>query len=251
MVSELRYLFDSVPGLEGVVFDEETHTSSRAWVVALCDAIERAGLSDRKYACVTNYSALDNELLTRMKRAGYYKVITGLESLSAENTRTFLKTGQKSKPAKLEQVLETCHALDIEVYATLTLGSLGSTVESDYQTIRSIEALYEQGRIHEFQVSVNMPMPGTPFYDTCRQNGWLHRWQGGLFPEPITLAAYPNYAPRQIMNMFYYAFGLQQTVIDLNRQKGIHYSNDDGEGWCKPVFDLKHRRRGTGVASPA
>lgn len=249
VIDELKYLFSSIPELEGVMFDEESHTFNRAWVLSLCKAIVEAGLSNYKFACMTNYSTLDRELLESMKRAGYYKILFGVESLSSENTRSFLKTGQKSNTDKLMHVLEVCREIDMEVYVTITLGSHGASVESDYRTIRSVESLYEKGLIHEFQVSVNMPMPGTPFYEHCQKAGYLHTWKGGLFPEPITMASHDGYTARQIMHMYYYGFGLQQTVIDMNRRKGIRYSNDDADGWCKPVFDLKYRKKGTGILS--
>lgn len=250
VLDEIEHLLATIPDLEGVMFDEESHTANRAWTEALCHGLIRRGLHAHRYACMTNFSALDEDLLRLMREAGYYKVLLGVESLAAENTRTFLKSGQKSDGSRLAGVLAACRRLGIQVYGTFTLGSHGSSMESDSETIRRLEGLYEEGLIHEFQVSVNMPMPGTPFHALCEAEGWLHTWQGGLFPEPITMASYPGYTARQIMYVYYYAFGLQQTCIELNRRKGVRYANDDGEGWCRPVFDLKKRVRGTGVLTP-
>jgi len=182
-----------------------------------------------------------------MKKAGYYKISIGVESLDQMVTDNILSNGQKSDHAKLLDFLHNCYELEISVATTVTIGAHGASMESDYRTVRVLEDLYDKRLIQEIQPSINLPVPGTPFYRLCEENGWFDTTKtSGIFPNML-LASYPSYTSAQIETVYNYLQSFMQMTFALNFSRGIMYSNYDSEGWCKPVYDLNHRKPGTGV----
>lgn len=248
VLDEIRYLKRTIPELEAIFFNEEAHNFSRKYMHELCQGLIDSGLSrELKFNCMGNYDTMDEETLALMRRAGYYKVRIGLESLDPDVMRMISRNGRlKSNQEKLTDVLKNCRKLGMKVYATLSVGTLGATFEKDIRTLDAIRELHREGFIQEFSLSINTPMPGTPFYDQARQQGWLIESANtfdGAYGATIDL---PGYAAQQINEAFEYGSKVRSEINERNVGSGIRYSSYDRE-WCAPVYATSHRQVGQGV----
>lgn len=246
VISEIKYLVNTIPELEGIFFNEETHTLNKNYIMKLCDMIIEEKLNYLKFNCMTNYATLDYELLCKMKKAGYYKIRIGIETLDEKNTKSITQSGIKSKNNKLLSILEICKEIGIKVYCTLSVGTFGSTYQKDINSLNQIKILYEKDLVQEFSISMNTPMPGTPFYKVCEENNWLLKENSsydGAYKPMINL---PNYSMQDIGNAFEYGNTIKDYIINRNKEKGIKYSMYD-RVWCESVYRTSNRVIGEGI----
>lgn len=248
VLDEIRYLQRTIPELEGIFFNEEAHNFNRKYIHELCHALIESGLNrEIKFNCMGNYDTMDVETLALMQQAGYYKIRIGLESLEPGVTKWISRNGRlKSSQAKLTDVLKNCRDLGIKVYATLSVGTLGASFEQDIRTLDTITGLHRDGFIQEFSLSINTPMPGTPFYEQALQQGWLIEHGAdfdGAYGAMINL---PGYSAEQINLAFEYGSKIRASINTRNVENGVHYSSYDRE-WCAPVYATSQRKPGEGI----
>lgn len=243
VISEIKYLINTIPELQGIFFNEETHTSNKKYIMQLCDEIIKEKLNCLKFNCMTNYATLDYDILSKMKKAGYYKVRIGIETLDEESMNQITTNGIKSKKNKLLDVLDMCKELDIKVYSTLSVGILGSTYEKDIDSLNQIKKLYENRLIQEFSISINTPMPGTPFYEICKENSWLIKQKNYYDGASGAMINLPNYTADDINKAFRYGNKIKNYILNKNKEKGIKYSMYDLD-WCKSVYKTSSRKVG-------
>lgn len=248
VIDEIRYLQRTIPDLEGIFFNEEAHNFNRKYVHELCHALIESGLNkELRFNCMGNYDTMDAETLALMQQAGYYKVRIGLESLEPGVMKWISRNGRlKSNQEKLTDVLKNCRDLGIKVYATLSVGTLGASFEQDIKTLDTIKDLHRDGFIQEFSLSINTPMPGTPFYEQARQQGWLIDKSSdfdGAYGAMINL---PGYTAEKINQAFDYGSKVRASINARNVENGIRYSSYDRQ-WCAPVYATSQRKVGEGI----
>lgn len=243
VIEEIKYLKSIIPDLEGFFFNEDSHTSNRNFIVNLLNEIIKNNLNNLKYNCMTNYDTLDYELLKLMKKAGYYKIRIGIETLNESVSKFITKTKIKSSHSKLFEILDYCKELDIKIYATMSIGVRNSSLEKDLLSLEQLKSLYEEGYIQEFSVSINTPMPGTPFYQESIKENWLVK--NKLFDgSRSTTIEYPNYSASDIEFVYKKATELRMYINKNNiENRNINYSMYNKQ-WCKPVYDITKRKIG-------
>ena len=247
ILDEIRHLRATIPELEGIFFNEEAHNISRKFMHELCRGLIDSGLArEMKCNCMGSYDTLDAETLQLMREAGYYKVRVGLESLEPEVMKQISKGGRlKADQRKLIEVLGLCRELDVKVYATLSVGTIGSSYAQDLRTFDTVRELHAGGFIQEFSVSINTPLPGTPFHTQAHRNGWLRgdATYDGAGGAAIDL---PGYPAADIERAFAYGTDVREAMNRENVARGVHYSAYDRE-WCAPVYATTQRRPGEGI----
>ena len=87
--------------MEGVFFDEETHNIHKSFNIELAQEIQKAGLGNLKYEAMCEYVSLDEEALTKMKSAGYYKIRFGIET-GSDHVAKQMTLGKKHDLKKLK-----------------------------------------------------------------------------------------------------------------------------------------------------
>ena len=172
IVQEIATLKDKYPEMEGVFFDEEVHNIRPGFNIALAQKIRAEGLDGLKYEAMCEYASLDEAAMREMKKAGYYKIRFGIETGSDEVAR-HMTLGKKHDLAKMRRMLEVGKDIGLMFYGTTSIGGLGSTEDEDKKTVDLIHELTRRGLLDEVQVSVNTPQPGTDFYNTALEKGWL------------------------------------------------------------------------------
>jgi hypothetical protein len=192
-------LKEKYPEMEGIFFDEETHNIHKSFNIELAQEIQKAGLDGLKYEAMCEYISLDAEALTKMKAAGYYKIRFGIETGSNYVAKQ-MTLGKKHDLEKLRSILNFGKDIDMRFYATISVGGLGSSPEEDQKTVDLVYELASKGLIHEIQVSINTPQPGTDFYNSCIEQGLLNAQttNEGFDGNGHVVVEYPNYRAEQI-----------------------------------------------------
>ncbi len=200
IISEIETMRRRYPQMEGAFFDEETHIVNKKKILEFCDALEASGNNDLHYEAMANYQFLDEELLVALKRAGYYKLRIGIESVNLETGKSI---GRKTAPKKLEKLLKIAKKVGIEVYGSFVVGASGSTCERDMETVEYGKRILSQDLLSSWQASIAVPHPGTPFYKKAVANGWLNTDNLELFNGTTQgVVNYPDYSANEIWESY-------------------------------------------------
>ena len=199
IIEEIKVLKKKYPEMEGVFFDEETHNIHKSFNIELAQEIQKAGLGNLKYEAMCEYVSLDEEALTKMKSAGYYKIRFGIET-GSDHVAEQMTLGKKHDLKKLRSILNFGKDIGMRFYATISVGGLGSSPEEDQKTVDLVYELASKNLIHEIQVSINTPQPGTDFYNSCIEKGLLKTGTDneGFDGNGHVVVEYPNYRAEQI-----------------------------------------------------
>jgi len=203
VVREIQYLHDKYPQMEGVFFDEEVHNIRKSFNVALAKSICKAGLDHLKYEALCEYVSLDEEAMSEMWKAGYYKIRFGIET-GSDIVAEKMVLGKKHNLEKLRSILHFGKQLGFTFYATFSIGGYGSTAKEDQKTVDLIEELTGRGLLDEVQVSINTPQPGTDFHKVCVEKGYLKKgltWKD-FDGNGHVVADYPDYSANEIKKSF-------------------------------------------------
>lgn len=243
VIKEIKYLLTDTPELEGLFFNEDSHTINKQFITKLCEQINAEGLNYLNFECMANYADLEKSLLKKMKQAGYYKVRVGIETLEYDSLN-FIK---KNNDDKLLKFLNDCQDLGIKVWTSLSMGTLGSTYDKDMKTLDHIETLYEKKLIQDLSVSINQPLAGTPFYSNCEKEKILVISKNNSFDGlKDVMVEMPGYPSEKVRLAFNRAAEIRNRVNVLNRQNGVNYSAYDRD-WCEKVYSTTHRKTGEGI----
>lgn len=115
--------------------------------------------------------AEDDELLALMRDSGCAQVLIGLESPSRGGL-TGLETRSDWKAKQYDyyySAVERIQSHGISVNGCFVLGLDGTGLES-FDAVRDF---VKESRLHEVQVTIMTPFPGTPLYDRLKQSGRL------------------------------------------------------------------------------
>lgn len=199
IILEIKTLKEKYPEMEGIFFDEETHNIRKSFNIELAQEIRKAGLDNLKYEAMCEYASLDEEALTEMKSAGYYKIRFGIETAS-DLVAEQMTLGKKHDLKKLRSILKFGQSIGMRFYGTISVGGLGSSREEDRKTVDLVYELSSQGLMHEIQVSINTPQPGTDFYNSCVEKGLLktQTTNEGFDGNGHVVVEYPDYPAEQI-----------------------------------------------------
>ena len=152
-------------GAREVYFDDDDFTVRKDHVLAICDEIERRGLSI-PWSVMGDAMVTDEETLTRMARAGCIGMKFGLESADPEVLKRI------NKPVKLDRVhlvVNIAKRLGIKTHMTVTFGLSGDTRESIERTFEFACNL----DVDSDQFSFATPYTGTRFYHELTSTGRL------------------------------------------------------------------------------
>ena len=153
------------------VFDDTGALPGGNWLNRLCDEmIARRLPDDIVFDCNFRFDYFTEKNVHRMKKAGFRKLILGIESAS-ERTIDIL-----DKSLTREQIVEGCKMASmagLQPHLTLMVGYPWETREDAWNTFALAKELMLKGYAHHLQATVVMPYPGTPLFDLCQRHGWI------------------------------------------------------------------------------
>jgi radical SAM superfamily enzyme YgiQ (UPF0313 family) len=117
--------------------------------------------------------AIDDELLSLMKKSGCVAILIGFESLNKENLKRMNKYWNQSI-GRYESLIKKIHDHGIGIYATFVVGY-------EHDTTEAIEKTFEFAAKSKFLLAAFnhlLPFPGTKVYDRLKEEGRLlkERW---------------------------------------------------------------------------
>ena len=157
----------SVYKIKELQLEDDNFTASKKRAMAICQ-----GIIDRKYDLSLNspsglaIRSMDEELMDKMKEAGYYSMSFAIESGSPEVLKLMNK---KVDLIKAKRLIAYARTIGIKTKAFFILGYPGETKGAMERTVDYAGELMADWSLF-FPAS---PLPGTPMMETCKQNGWL------------------------------------------------------------------------------
>lgn len=163
IIEEIKTLIDKYD-VNYIGFVDELVIISKKRVFELCDAIEPLNI---QWSCQGRVNLVNPEILKRMKKANCVGVGYGVESGSQRILDNMNKqiTVQQSK----EAVINTLK-LGMSTNVQLMYGYPGETRETLDETIHVFDDLPYTGVAF---LSPTTPIPGSPLYDECLNNGLI------------------------------------------------------------------------------
>ena len=208
----------------------------------LCDIIIRRGLSDDLswFIQARSDDIIENEkLLPKMRKAGNYWIMAGLERHDRDTLNNFQKGINNSDSHRAMQLLKDS---DIFSQATLITGARNDTHESIDELRQFINQVDPDLAIF----MILTPFPGTALFNTAHQNGWLEDYNWSNYD--MTRAVMPTeYLTRQEVQEelylcyrnFYGSMKRRLTgVFSKNQFKRKTYRYMAGQGLLQSLRDL-------------
>jgi anaerobic magnesium-protoporphyrin IX monomethyl ester cyclase len=165
IVDELEFLYKTY-GITNFTFCDDAFTAEPDRIEELCRLITERKLKI-KWNCGTRVDMLTRELLLTMREAGCVSVWSGVESGSQKVLDAM------NKGITLDQttrVFGWIRELGLKPVPNVILGFPGETKDSAWETIKFVEKI-SPDEVGFYNIAT--PFPGTPMYDSVKQNGWL------------------------------------------------------------------------------
>jgi len=165
VVDELEFLHKTY-GVDKFTFCDDAFTVDQARIEELCREIMSRKLQIQ-WNCGTRVDMITKELLLKMKEAGCVSVWFGVES-GSQQVLDAMKKG--ISPELTTQVFGWVMEVGLKPVPNVILGFPGETKKSAWETIKFVEKISPDD-VGFYNVAT--PFPGTPMYDSVKENGWL------------------------------------------------------------------------------
>lgn len=164
VVDEIERMYKTF-GTDQFTFYDDAFSVDTKRVERMCEEIVKRGL-DIKWDCETRVDMIDRSLLEKMKKAGCIAVWFGVESGSQ---MILDKMHKRIKIEQTRRAFEIAQQVGLITVASVILGFPGETEETVWETVNFVKSLDP----HDVGYYIATPYPGTPLYETVKNNGWL------------------------------------------------------------------------------
>ncbi len=201
VVEELILLKETYPSLHTVQFHDDTLTLDQKRTFNLCELLikQKLGL---KFICSARVKPSSREMFLLMKKAGFTKIMFGLET----GSRTLLKSIHKNiKPEDAINLFENIRGIDFDITTFLMCGFPGENDETISETIKLVKKTQKIHYNYIAGVGKLIVYPGTEVYEIMKKAGniddnfWLSYEPVPLFTVENSLARLLTFENR-IMN---------------------------------------------------
>lgn len=195
IVDEMEYDLKLFPSLRRgeFFFEDDTFTANKKRAWELCEEILKRNLIITWSANArTDLHGL--ELFKLMKRAGFRMFIVGFESGSQ---KMLDRMGKKASLEDSIKFMEVAKKARLDVHGCFVLGLSGETKETMRESIDFAKKL----DLNTVQFSGAVPLPGTEFFNYCKDNNLLKAksWDQWLDAgEQAAIVDYPHLKSKEI-----------------------------------------------------
>lgn len=161
-------LFKEKYNIEHFDFMDLVGSFNKKWTLQFCDELIKSGLNTTMvYAPGTRSEVLTEEVLAKMKEAGFVKILYAADSTSSEESRRILKNVNFKKMLKS---IRTCVKQGIVCRVVLMVGTPGMKKR---ELLKGIIFAYKAvlAGVNDVPVNNFVPYSGTEFYDTLKARG--------------------------------------------------------------------------------
>ena len=153
------------------IFDDTGDFPGGGWLKRFCNGmIERGYNKEILFSCNMRFTDIKPGTVDLMKKAGFRKIKSGLESGNQETLDRI------EKGIRVEDIVKGCQIASkagIDVQLTIMVGYPWETREDALRTLALAKKLMVMGWAEMLQSTVVVPYPGTPFYDMAVENDWF------------------------------------------------------------------------------
>jgi len=165
ILDEIQFLKTNF-GISGFLFREQLFTYDKARVLDLCNEIINRDLQINWYV-EARVDQVSEELLSKMKKAGCFRIHYGVETGSSELLRKEGKPGVEIEVIK--RTFRMTQELGIATTAHMMLGLPGE----NWETLkRSLDLLCELNP-NSANLNITTPYPGTKLFTMASEQGWI------------------------------------------------------------------------------
>lgn len=164
LVDEFEYITKELPQVKEVFIEDDSFTIDKERIVHFCDELLQRNVKII-WSCQSR-ADLDIDIMEKMKKAGCRLLDVGYESGNDE----ILKNIKKGITVnQLRKFTLNAKKAGLKILADFVIGLPGETNETANETINFIKEI----KPDLLQVAVATPMPGTEFYNYCKEEGYL------------------------------------------------------------------------------
>jgi radical SAM superfamily enzyme YgiQ (UPF0313 family) len=169
-LDEIGYLIEEYNARE--IFDDSGTFPGGDWLINFCEGMISRGYHKKiLFSCNMRFEYLqDPELPKLMKKAGWRKIKSGLESAN-QKTLDRIRKG-----TLVQQIVTGCRnaaRAGIDVHLTVMVGFPWETRSDTQRTVDLAKRLMVEGSAEMLQSTVVVPYPGTPLFAEAVRNDWL------------------------------------------------------------------------------
>jgi radical SAM superfamily enzyme YgiQ (UPF0313 family) len=186
------------------IFDDSGNFPAGAWLEKFCHGMIERGLNKKiLFSCNMRFDYLVKrpELLDLMKKAGFRKMKSGLESANQATLDRIHKN------IKVEDIVDGCRLATeagIDIQLTVMVGYPWETRDDAVRTLDLARGLMAGGHAEMLQSTVVVPYPGTPLFTEAMKKNWIRfapvdAWERYDMTEPVLIM--PDMEAEEIMKM--------------------------------------------------
>ncbi len=169
LLDEIGYLIENYGVRE--IFDDTGDFPGGGWLKNFCNGmIEREYNKEILFSCNMRFTDIKPDMVDLMKKAGFRKIKSGLESAN-QKTLDLVRKG-----ITVEDIVNGCRIASkagIDVQLTIMVGYPWETREEALSTLELAKELMIKGWAEMLQSTVVVPYPGTPLHQMAITNGWF------------------------------------------------------------------------------
>lgn len=170
-----RYVVDEIEAIRSAwgttffSFQDDCLSTSKRRIFALCDEMERRGLTvlpraEFRWWCEIHPTVVTEDVVARMKAAGCVAMAIGAESGSQ---RTLDAIDKRSSPEAVRRAARIIREAGLSLSVFFMIGFPWETEEDIEATLAFMEEIAPDNPT----VSILTPLPGTPIHRTCEERG--------------------------------------------------------------------------------
>ncbi|MCX9014276.1 MAG: radical SAM protein [Candidatus Methanoperedens sp.] len=164
VVNEMKSIVEKY-GIRHFMFLDDTLTLEKNHILAICDLIVEEKL-DITFEGSTRANLVDEEIISKMVKAGLIRISFGLESVDG-NIRRIMR-----KEVPLESYIianKLTNKYGIETLNSCMIGLPGETFDTVKKTLSFLRDSHE---IKQANISIAVPYPGTELYDMAKRGDY-------------------------------------------------------------------------------
>lgn len=183
------------------IFDDTGTFPGGEWIKKFCAGmIERGYNKEILFSCNMRFDYLKKGVPELMKKAGFRKIKSGLESA---NQKTLDRI---NKGIKVQDIIDGCKNASeagIDVQLTVMVGYPWETRDDALRTLNLAKELMVKGYAEMLQATVLVPYPGTPLYRESLKHNWFRfnpeEYERYDMTEPVLIT--PDMEPDEVVKI--------------------------------------------------
>lgn len=182
-----------VHGVVDFLFWSESFTINRQFAKDVADEIYRRKLKIH-WVCNSRVDNVDEELLTKIKRAGCWMIGYGVESGNQQildSVKKGITVEQTIRAVKMSK------KAGLDVTAHCVLGFPGETEATIRETIQLVKKL----PVDFAQFYCSVPFPGSELYQQALESGWVNTDNWERYEQNFSVLDMPGLSSEQVMQL--------------------------------------------------